>query len=202
MIPQRQLRRRDFLGLASVVAIGLTMAACDSEAGTSDTSKARTGAMDSFGVGDTFKATAPLTFSFLFSDQPTYPYKKDWLLWQKLWIEAFLALAAGIALGVLGEAAGFGLAGTGLSLLVGLYVGLEGSALRVNALRRRGWREWGVVEADTEAEAEIRYLVEVAGGDPEPSVRQQPPAPLSTPRASSAAPAGLALGLLHYPGKT
>ena len=84
MIPQRQLRRRDFLGLASVVAIGLTMAACDSEAGTSDTSKARTGAMDSFGVGDTFKATAPLTFSFLFSDQPTYPYKKDWLLWQKL----------------------------------------------------------------------------------------------------------------------
>lgn len=124
-----------------------------------------------------------------------------WLLWQKLWIEAFLALAAGIALGVLGEAAGFGLTGTGLSLLVGLYVGLEGSGLRVNALRRRGWREWGVVEADTEAEAEIRYLVEVAGGDPEPSVRQQPPAPLSTPRASSAGPAGLALGLLHYPGK-
>jgi putative aldouronate transport system substrate-binding protein len=40
--------------------------------------------MESFKVGDTFKATTPLTFTFLFSDQPTYPYKKDWLLFTKM----------------------------------------------------------------------------------------------------------------------
>lgn len=85
MITKRQLRRRDFLGLASVVTIGLVMTACD-EGGEEkvDTSKSRKGAMDSFGVGDTFKATEPLTFTFLFSDQPTYPYKKDWLLFTKM----------------------------------------------------------------------------------------------------------------------
>jgi putative aldouronate transport system substrate-binding protein len=77
------IRRRDFLGLASVVTIGLMMTSCDAETSTADTSKSRTGAMDSFGVGDAFKATAPLTFSFLFSDMPSYPYKKDWLLFTK-----------------------------------------------------------------------------------------------------------------------
>ncbi|HJW01541.1 MAG TPA: extracellular solute-binding protein [Arthrobacter sp.] len=85
MIRKPELRRRDFLGLASVVTIGLMLTSCDSESADEvDTSKARTGAMDSFGVGDTFKATVPLTFSFLFSDQPSYPYKKDWLLFTKI----------------------------------------------------------------------------------------------------------------------
>lgn len=79
------IRRRDFLGLASVVTIGLMMTSCDADATEKvDTSKSRTGAMDSFGVGDTFKATVPLTFTFLFSDHPTYPYKKDWLLFTKM----------------------------------------------------------------------------------------------------------------------
>lgn len=79
------IRRRDFLGLASVVTIGLMLTSCDSQSTEEvDTSKARNGAMDSFGVGDTFKATVPLTFSFLFSDHPTYPYKKDWLLFTKM----------------------------------------------------------------------------------------------------------------------
>jgi putative aldouronate transport system substrate-binding protein len=84
MIPKRELRRRDFLGLASVVTIGLMLTSCDSDSAEVDTSKSRNGAMDSFGVGDTFKATVPLTFSFLFSDQPTYPYKKDWLLFTRM----------------------------------------------------------------------------------------------------------------------
>ncbi|MFC4397715.1 extracellular solute-binding protein [Arthrobacter sedimenti] len=79
------IRRRDFLGLSALTAFGLALAGCDSESGSkADTSKARTGAMDSFKLGDTFKATTPLTYSFLFSDQPTYPYKKDWLLFTKM----------------------------------------------------------------------------------------------------------------------
>lgn len=118
-----------------------------------------------------------------------------WLLWHRLWIEAALVFAAGVSVTALAEAAGLGLAGVPLSLLVSLFVGLEGQGMRVNAMRRRGWREWGVVDAGSTAEAEIRYLAGEADGGAEP------------PRQTAAAPAirpmqtGPALGLLGYPGR-
>jgi hypothetical protein len=121
-----------------------------------------------------------------------------WLLWHRLWIEAALAFAVGVGLTALGETAGFGFTGAALSLLVSIFVGLEGQALRVNALRRRGWREWGVVEAGNLGEAEIRYL---AGDQTAASEQAAPrtPAPASTPvRPASSAPA---LGLLGYTGR-
>jgi hypothetical protein len=120
-----------------------------------------------------------------------------WLLWHRLWIEAALALAAGIGLTVLGETAGLGFAGAALSLLVSIYVGLEGPALRIDALRRRGWRDWGVVEARDRHEAELRYLAGEEREEPlaEP-VRTAPAATISRP-----APAEPALGLLGYPGR-
>lgn len=120
-----------------------------------------------------------------------------WLLWHRLWLEAILAVAAGIALTSLGELAGFGLLGAALSLLVSIFVGLEGQALRIARLRRRGWREWGVVEAGNRADAEIRYL---AGGEPDEAAAQTVHLPASIPAQgrSSAAPA---LGLLGYPGR-
>jgi hypothetical protein len=120
-----------------------------------------------------------------------------WLLWQRLWIEAALAFAAGVGLTALGETAGLGLLGAALSLLVSIYVGLEGPALRINALRRRGWRDRGVVEAANAREAEIRYLA----GEEEPeemAVEVPPLAPTGAPRPASTGPA---LGLLGYPGR-
>lgn len=118
-----------------------------------------------------------------------------WLAWHRLWIEAILALAAGIALTALGETAGLGFLGGVLSLLVSLYVGLEGQTLRVNALRRRGWSDWGVVEAGNAAEAEIRYL---AGAEP-PGTLAEPARP-AVPQVARPMPQGPALGLLGYPG--
>ncbi|MEW9835371.1 DUF2628 domain-containing protein [Mesorhizobium marinum] len=119
-----------------------------------------------------------------------------WLAWHRLWTEAILALAASIALTALGEMAGYGPLGAALSLLISLFVGLEGPALRVNALRRRGWVEWGVVEAGNRAEAEIRYLA----GDG--AVVEAAPAP---PRAVVPSvgrlQSGPALGLFDYPGR-
>ncbi|PSJ62157.1 DUF2628 domain-containing protein [Pseudaminobacter soli (ex Li et al. 2025)] len=124
-----------------------------------------------------------------------------WLLWHRLWIEAALTFAIALALTALAEVAGFGVTGSLLSFLVSLYVGLEGSALRLAALRRRGWREWGVVEGRNMGEAEIRYLTEAEPAEVEKAVlpfadtsRQQPPA---TPARQQ----GPALGLFHYPGK-
>jgi hypothetical protein len=120
-----------------------------------------------------------------------------WLLWHRLWIEAALAFAAGVGLTALGETAGLGFLGAALSLLVSIYVGLEGPALRINALRRRGWRDRGVVEAANAREAEIRYLA----GEEEPeemAVEVPPLAPTGAPRPASTGPA---LGLLGYPGR-
>lgn len=120
-----------------------------------------------------------------------------WLLWHRLWIEAALAFALGTGLTALGEIAGFGFAGVALSLLVAVYVGLEGAALRINALRRRGWHERGVVEGSNRAEAEIRYAAEVRSGDSvTPAVPHSSGQTIVRP-----APSGPALGLFDYPGR-
>ena len=131
-----------------------------------------------------------------------------WLLWHRLWIEAGLALAASAGLSVLGEMMDFGIAGFVLPLLVSIFIGLEGPALRIAALRRRGWREWGVVEAGNQAEAEIRYLAgeQHAPPDAEPRRPAQgaPAHPASGGPAAGPVPGsapGPALGLLSYPGR-
>ncbi|GAB5507077.1 MAG: hypothetical protein Rhirs2KO_22400 [Rhizobiaceae bacterium] len=121
-----------------------------------------------------------------------------WLLWHRMWIEALLVFALAIALSVGGELAGLQGVTMGLSLLISVYVALEGASLRVAALRRQGWRESGVVDATNEDEAMLRYF-EVHG---EPPVRNDTP-PRETPRpapppASSGAPA---LGLFSYPDR-
>ncbi len=122
-----------------------------------------------------------------------------WLLWHRLWIEAALAFAAGVGLTALGEVAGLGLTGAALSLLVSLYVGLEGAALRLNALARRGWRQWGVVEAASRDEAEIRYVAgEVLRERAAEDVR---PTPSTVPQLPRQPASGPALGLFSYPGK-
>lgn len=121
-----------------------------------------------------------------------------WLLWHRLWIEAALAFAMGVGLTALGETAGLGFTGAALSLLVSIFVGLEGPALRINALRRRGWREWGVVEASDAGEAEIRYL---AGEEPDEVALQTAVPSAQAPMAARPMPTGPALGLLGYPGR-
>ncbi|CDX21201.1 conserved hypothetical protein [Mesorhizobium sp. ORS 3324] len=121
-----------------------------------------------------------------------------WLAWHRLWIAALLTFAVMAILSALGERLGLEAAGSALSLLVSLYVGLEGQGLRISALRRRGWREWGVVEAGRLGDAEIRHVLETG----EASVEQEP-MPSIVPDASQARPAqtGMALGLTHTPGR-
>ena len=66
-------------------------------------------------------------------------------------------------------------------------------------MRRRGWREWGVVEASDLAEAEIRYAAGVG-----PDETAAPDVPHSTGPSQTMgrpAPSGPALGLFDYPGR-
>jgi hypothetical protein len=112
-----------------------------------------------------------------------------WLLWNRLWFEALLAFLALALVSILGQA-GWPFAGSLLTLAISLYCGLEGQNLRIAALRRRGWREWGAIEAKDLADAETRYAVEA-----------DEPAAVETPRMvpgpAPARPAqpGLVLGL-------
>ncbi len=118
-----------------------------------------------------------------------------WLLWHRLWIEAALAFSLTIGLTALGNVAGFGFAAPMLSLLVSIYAGLEGAALRLAALRRRGWHDFGVVDADSYDDAETRYLIET-GSISEAEFEQH--APVLGPAARKAAPE---LWFLLNPGK-
>ncbi|MER8903576.1 DUF2628 domain-containing protein [Mesorhizobium sp. M0772] len=121
-----------------------------------------------------------------------------WLAWHRLWIEAALAFVAMGLISVLGQWLGLDWAGSALSLLVSLYIGLEGQGLRIAALRRRGWHEWGVVEADNPDDADIRQTLDAEALADEPA-----PLPRIVSDASLARPTqtGLTLGLSHTPGK-
>jgi hypothetical protein len=125
-----------------------------------------------------------------------------WLIWHRLFAEAAVVFALMFAIGAGAEAAGLGFAGTLVSLLVSIYVGLEGAAMRVAGMIRRGWREAGVIDADTLDDAEARYIAASVDGDDgydydRPSLPKEP----LTRRPAGAPPqSGPALGLLSYPG--
>ncbi|MFI5908579.1 extracellular solute-binding protein [Dactylosporangium sp. NPDC051541] len=85
-----KLSRRAVLGAAGAAAL-TTLAGCSGEDdGETDNGKAqdysanREGAMDSYGVGQQFKASAPLTFPIMMLSNAGYPYKEDWLFFKEL----------------------------------------------------------------------------------------------------------------------
>lgn len=112
-----------------------------------------------------------------------------WFLRHRMWIEAALALALTLALSTLDGLGGLG--GPLLSLLASLLIGLEAPTLRLWTLRRRGWRERGVVEAEGLADAEARLFL----GEDEPAEVVPPPATARYGRAT-----GPALGFLDRRG--
>lgn len=121
-----------------------------------------------------------------------------WLLWNRLWIEALLVFAAMSLIGVATTLSGAPQVAPWLSLLLSVFVGLEGPALRLAAYRRRGWKDAGVVIAGNAGDAEIRHVYAMADA-PAASA----PAPASTPAPIAPirpAQSGPVLGLLSYPG--
>ncbi len=119
-----------------------------------------------------------------------------WLLWHRLWIESLLLLAVAIGIAVAGAYGGLATAEPAVSLLVSLFIALEGPNLRIRALSRRGWREAGVVEADNRDEAEYRWFsgTNVAPGAESAPARQPV---LSAKPVAAAAPA---IGMVEFPG--
>ncbi|WP_078381661.1 ABC transporter substrate-binding protein [Sutcliffiella halmapala] len=74
-------KRMRMLVLLTIFTI--VFAGCSDKSST-DVEKEQKGAMDSYGVGETFKSAEELEFTIMYSDHPNYPYKKDWLLWEEI----------------------------------------------------------------------------------------------------------------------
>jgi hypothetical protein len=122
-----------------------------------------------------------------------------WLFFYRLWLEGLVVLLAAILIGVASSALFANNAGAVLSILVSVYVGLEASAMRVAALRRRGWREWGVVEADNPADGELRYLAEISNEE-ESAPPPKPWGGAGRPASRESGADTTALGMLGYSG--
>ena len=118
-----------------------------------------------------------------------FPYL--WLFRHGLWIFGLLTLGLWLATGALAEATGLRVAGGILPILLGCLVALEGPSLRAWKLRRKGYREKAVVEAEDEDEAPILYY---AGGDRPPVTRET-----SDPPPFVGRPVGPATSLLDPP---
>ncbi|RKR86412.1 carbohydrate ABC transporter substrate-binding protein (CUT1 family) [Micromonospora pisi] len=80
-----QLSRRQLLVAAGAAAVSLAGCGDGGESTQNqDLSGNREGAMTQYGVGDQFKATAPISFSLLYNNHPNYQLKEDWLFWTEL----------------------------------------------------------------------------------------------------------------------
>jgi len=92
-----QLTRRQLLAAAAgATALGLAGCSTDDTKETTkgpDLSANREGAMDKYGVGDQFKATAPLSLSIMVLSNAAYPYKADWPFWSELTKRTNITLA-------------------------------------------------------------------------------------------------------------
>lgn len=76
---------RSFAGKALLLSLIVAiLAACTDKTGGKEAEIQDKGAMETYAVGDAFKATEPFDLSILYSDQPAYPYKQDWMLFAKI----------------------------------------------------------------------------------------------------------------------
>lgn len=88
-----------------------------------------------------------------------------WLLFNRLWLEAFAAVLVMIAATMLSGSLGQPALGLTLSLALSLITALEGRGWRAAALQRRGWRLVDVVETDdADLAFEIHARQAAAGG--------------------------------------
>ncbi|GAB7191660.1 extracellular solute-binding protein [Kineococcus sp. NUM-3379] len=80
--------RRRTLSAAAAAVLVIGLGACSGgdsgQEAEEVVSEKKTGAMADYGVGDTFVATEPVTFSLLYRDHPNYPNNPEWLFYETL----------------------------------------------------------------------------------------------------------------------
>lgn len=116
-----------------------------------------------------------------------------WLIAHRLWLALLGLLAAGLVVGALSWLSGHDL--SAVELLIALWLGFEGRAIRRWTLERAGYSLVGVVEADSREGAELRFF------DRWPARRPDIRPPSGGPRPV-ASPGPYPLGLFPAPGGT
>ena len=89
--PKGRARRGAMLAGALLAAGALVLSGCSApddggaaEGGDFDFTGKDVGAMEDYGVGDTFTATEPLEFGLFYRDHPNYPIDENWLIFEEL----------------------------------------------------------------------------------------------------------------------
>lgn len=89
--PKGRARRGAMLAGALITAGALVLTGCGAsddggaaEGGEFDFTGKDVGAMEDYGVGDTFTATEPVEFGLFYRDHPNYPIDDNWLLFEEL----------------------------------------------------------------------------------------------------------------------
>ncbi|WP_299039303.1 extracellular solute-binding protein [uncultured Pseudokineococcus sp.] len=91
-------KRSTALIAAMGLVLGLTACSGDeSEAVEEVVEEQSVGAMEDYGVGDTFQATEPVSFSLLYRDHPNYPNDPEWLFYQRIAEEQNVTLETTLA---------------------------------------------------------------------------------------------------------
>ncbi|MEM6463059.1 MAG: DUF2628 domain-containing protein [Pseudomonadota bacterium] len=124
-----------------------------------------------------------------------------WLLWHRLWFAAMMLFLVSTALySAIAAFPDQALVFTASSVLLSLFVALEGNGWRVAKKERQGWTLQGVVDAPDYATAEEIWFAGAAAPANGQSATRAPPPALGRP-AQSGPPktaSGPALGLLDY----
>lgn len=123
-----------------------------------------------------------------------------WFAVHRCWLAALAALAVAVGVPTAAGALGYPEAAGGILLVSSFWFGLEAGNIRVAALRRRGFADAGVIEADRVSDAEIRYLAGSIDNMPA-AIMAQPSQPWGTTGRPVPATGGPALGLFGYPGR-
>jgi len=82
-----------------------------------------------------------------------------WMLWHRLWLvlASYVAVSAGLETALVAVGASSWAVAL-VAELISLLVGLEASTLRRLTLRRRGWKNVGIVSGDDLEDAERRFF--------------------------------------------
>lgn len=123
-----------------------------------------------------------------------------WFAVHRCWLAALAALAVAVGVPAAAGMLGYPEAAGGILLVSSFWFGLEAGNIRVAALRRRGFADAGVVEADRASDAEIRYLAGAIDDMPAATMTQ-PSQPWGTTGRPVQTAGGPALGLFGYPGR-
>lgn len=124
-----------------------------------------------------------------------------WLLWNRLWFAAAMLLLLSVAIAIaISQIPSWSTVFTISSVMISLFVALEGNNWRIAKKERQGWQLRTVIDAPSHATAEEIYF-SAAAATPEQQPRPAPAFGKNAATGPAPAASGPALGLLDYENK-